>query len=332
MSPRRFAEETEHAAVSARSVVAHLPNAPGVYRFRDASERVLYIGRAINLRRRVGSYWTQPDGRLAEMVRRIGRIEAVICQSEHEAAWLERNLLEQSLPPWNKTAGGQEVPVFLRLDWQSGSPGVTVVHSIEPSTCVRHFGPYLGGGKVRLAAAALHRVMPLAYTGELLHQSEQDMARVRGIDPNARLALVEAIMSVLDRTPAAVTAIRAELISRRDAAAQNLDFERASRVQAEIHGFEWVVSEQNVTLSDPLDFEVCGWSHGILVHFGYRAGRLRSWTQRPCAQPDAQPYLAATPRQWLQFAERNALLAAQSTRSAIASEVAELAPAAGHGH
>jgi len=327
MSPRRFAEETEHAAVSARSVVAHLPNTPGVYRFRDASERVLYIGRAINLRRRVGSYWTHPAGRLAEMVRRIARIEVVICQSEHEAAWLERNLLEQALPSWNKTAGGQEVPVFLRVDWQSGSPGVTVVHSIEPSTCMRHFGPYLGGGKVRLAASALHRVMPLAYTGQLLHQSEQDMARVRGIDPNARLALVEAITSVLDRTPAAVTAIRAELISRRDAAAQNLDFERASRVQAEIQGFEWVVSEQNVTLSEPQDFDVCGWSHGILVQFGYRAGRLRSWTQRPCTQPDAQPYLAGTPRQWLQFAERNALFAAQATRSSVASEVGDLAPA-----
>src|SRR3982074_606745 len=154
MSPRRFAEEIEHAAGSARSVVAHLPNTPGVYRFRDASEHVLYIGRATNLRRRVGSYWTGPEGRLAEMVRRIGRIEAVICQSEHEAAWLERNLLEQALPPGDKAAGGQEVPVFLRLDWQSGSPGVAVVHSIEPSTCGRHFGPYLGGGKGRLAGSA----------------------------------------------------------------------------------------------------------------------------------------------------------------------------------
>ena len=125
--------------------------------------------------------------------------------------------------------------------------------------------------------------------------------------------------------------MRAELISRRDAAAQNLDFERASRVQAEIHGFEWVVSEQNVTLSEPQEFEVCGWSHGILVDFGYRAGRLCTWTQRPCAQADAQPYLAATPRQWLQFAERNALLAARSTYSATASEVAELAAPAGHG-
>ena len=328
MSPAGMADETAHAVVSARSVVAELPHTPGVYRFRDASERVLYIGRAINLRRRVGSYWTQPDGRLAKMVRRIARIEAVICQSEHEAAWLERNLLEQALAPWNKTAGGQEVPVFLRLDWRSASPGVTVVHSIEPSTCLRHFGPYLGGGKVRLAASALHRVMPLAYTGGLLRQSEQDMARIRGIDPTARLATIEQITAVLERTPGAATAVRAQLVSRRDAAAHNLDFERASRVQAEIQGFEWVVSEQNVTLSEPQDFDVYGWSHGILLHFGYRAGRLRRWTQRPCIQAEAQPYLAATPGQWLQFAERNAMLAAQLTRSATTSEVAELAPPA----
>jgi excinuclease ABC subunit C len=310
MSPRRIGEETAHAPASARSVVAQLPNTPGVYRFRDASERVLYIGRATNLRRRVGSYWTHPAGQLADMARRIARIEAVSCQSEHEAAWLERNLLEQALPHWNKTAGGQEVPVFLRLDWHSGSPGVSVVHSVEPSSCSLHFGPYLGGGKVRLAASALHRVMPLAYTGELLYQSEHDMARVRDIVPSARLALVEAIASVLERRPAAVTSVRAELISRRDAAAQNLDFERASRVQAEIQGFEWVVSEQNVTLSEPKDFDVCGWSHGILVHFGFRAGRLCTWTQHACTQPDAQPYLATTPRAWFQFAEHNAVLAA----------------------
>ena len=74
MSPRRF-EKTESAAASARCVAAELPNTPGVYRFRDASKRVVYIGRASNLRRRVGSYWTQPDGRLAEMVRRIVSIE-----------------------------------------------------------------------------------------------------------------------------------------------------------------------------------------------------------------------------------------------------------------
>jgi len=270
--------------VSARSVVAELPNAPGVCRFRDARELVLCIGRAINLRCRVGSYWTQPAGRLAEMVTRIARIEAVICQSEHEAAWLERNLLEQARPPWNKPARDQEVPVFLRLDWRTRSPGISVVHSVKPSTRVRHFGPYLGGSKVRLAASALHRVMPVAYTGELRHQSDHDMARIRGIDPTARLDLFEQITSVLERTPGAVTALRAQLVSRRDAAAQNLDFERASRV-----------SEQK-----RYAFRVTG-LRGVRLVTRY-PGALRlsrrpppSWTQRPCTQPDAQPYLAATP-------------------------------------
>ena len=90
--------------------VARLPRSPGVYRFRDARGRVLYVGRASVLRSRVSSYW--PDLRdrehLAAMVARVARVEAVTCDSVHEAAWLERNLLEASLPPWNRTPGGQE--------------------------------------------------------------------------------------------------------------------------------------------------------------------------------------------------------------------------------
>ena len=76
------------------SAAASLPLAPGVYRFRDQAGRVLYIGRAVSLRRRVLSYWGDlgDRGHLAPMVARIARVEAVICDSAHEAAWLERNL------------------------------------------------------------------------------------------------------------------------------------------------------------------------------------------------------------------------------------------------
>lgn len=99
------------------AAIAKLPLTPGVYRFRDAGGRVLYIGRATALRRRVASYWGDlgDRGHLAPMVARIARVEAVACDSAHEAAWLERNLLETSLPPWNKGAGGQEAPVYIRL-------------------------------------------------------------------------------------------------------------------------------------------------------------------------------------------------------------------------
>jgi excinuclease ABC subunit C len=103
------------------AVIARLPLTPGVYRFRDAAGQVLYLGRATVLRRRVASYWSdlRDRGHLAPMVARVRRIEAASCDSAHEAAWLERNLLTSSLPPWHRTMGGQERPVYIRLDPRS---------------------------------------------------------------------------------------------------------------------------------------------------------------------------------------------------------------------
>ena len=75
------------------ALAARLPHAAGVYRFRDAAGKVLYLGRAVSLRRRVVSYWGDLGDRahLAVMVGRIARVEAVVCDSAHEAAWLERD-------------------------------------------------------------------------------------------------------------------------------------------------------------------------------------------------------------------------------------------------
>ena len=140
-----------------------LPSGPGVYRFRDESGRALYIGRATDLRRRVASYWggLRDRPRLRRMVTRIDRVEAVACDSEHEAAWLERNLLEQSKPRWNRAIGGLEVEVYIGL-------GQRFELRHEPVGPGLLFGPYLGGEKVRLAISGLHRIIPLAYAGERL--------------------------------------------------------------------------------------------------------------------------------------------------------------------
>jgi excinuclease ABC subunit C len=156
--------------------VASLPTSPGVYRFRDAGDRVLYVGRASALRSRVASYWSDLRDRdhLAPMVARIARIEAVSCDSAHEAAWLERNLLEASLPPWNRTPGGQETAVYIRLDAGPVTPGLSVAYQAEPAGQVRYFGPYLGGLRVRRAVAALHRIRPLSYSGARLDGAERD--------------------------------------------------------------------------------------------------------------------------------------------------------------
>lgn len=104
--------------MAAPVAIARLPAEPGVYRFRDDRRRVLYVGRATSLRARVRSYWGDlgDRGHLAPMVRAVARVEVLSCDSVHEATWLERNLLEHSLPPWNRTPGGAEVPVYVRVD------------------------------------------------------------------------------------------------------------------------------------------------------------------------------------------------------------------------
>jgi excinuclease ABC subunit C len=285
-----------------------LPCAPGVYRFRDERGTVLYIGRAVDLRRRVSSYWGELRDRrhLAPMVRRIARVEAVVCDSAHEAAWLERNLLEHRMPRWNRTAGGQEVPTYIRLDTRPAAPGLTVEHA--PSGPLV-FGPYLGGDKVRLAVAGLLRRYPLNYTGTRMSGSERAMAATLGVEPGDRERLVEELAAVLRRE----TNIHHELVQRRDRAAAQLAFELAGKLQAELEAVEWITAPQRVTGDPAGDLDVYGWADGILVEFQIRAGRLCGWTQRTCSEATARRRVAGTPAQWRAFTDRAARLAAELT-------------------
>jgi excinuclease ABC subunit C len=242
------------------------------------------------------------------MVPRIARVEAVVCDSGHEAAWLERNLLEHRKPYWNRTRGGQEVPVYLRLDARA----LTIVHEHQAAEGHgRLFGPYLGGAKVRLASSALDRALPLAYADPGRSGFSRDMARVLGIAPTDRGALVEAVTATLRRDQSTLDAVRAELTRRRDAAAAALAFELAARVQLELEALEWITAEQKVTTSTLDDADVAGWAGGVLVRLEIRAGRMRAWNQTACAEPAAAGPLAATPPTWRPFAQRAADLAAR---------------------
>ena len=310
--------------------MTRLPLGPGVYRFRDATGRVLYLGRATSLRRRVASYWGDlgDRGHLAAMVARIARVEAVPCASAHEAAWLERNLLERSKPLWNRSAsGGQEAEVWIRLSASADAPGVRVTRrpwldEEAPGVRVtrrpwldeeaRYFGPYLGGQKARHAVSGLARVLPLGPATHKPTGTARELARVRGAWQPVRADPVLTVAAALDRDPAAVAELRAELIRRRDAAAARLAYEFAGQVQAELDALDWITAEQKVTSAQPRDFNVHGWARGMLVRFEVRGGRLSGWSQRGCGAEVGRRRLAATScgLEWADFARRAAELAA----------------------
>jgi excinuclease ABC subunit C len=298
--------------------LTRLPRSPGVYRFADCRGQVLYIGRAGCLRDRVRSYWSGLGDRahLRPMMRQVASVQAASCDSEHEAAWLERSLLERQLPRWNRTAGGQEVAVWIALS-TGRSPGLRVVHAPDQKLSgTRFFGPYLGGVRVRQAVCGLQRALPLQLTGGQLTGSQRDLARVLGVGPADSARLAARAAAVLDRDRAAVNRLRGELMARREQASARLAFELAAQVQQEIRAVEWVTCEQKAALATPADFDVTGWSDGVLVSFGMRAGRLCTWRQRRCAEAAAVRAVAATERAWRDFAGRNAALAATLLRSA----------------
>ena len=304
---------TSSPVAAARRSAQLLPAAPGVYRFTDAGGRVLYLGRATSLRQRVSSYWGDLAGRehLAAMVRSVATVQAVPCASVHEAALLERSLLEDQLPPWNLTAGGQESELYIRLDRSARSAGLAAVYQPRPGRDLRYFGPYLGGRSVRLAVAALGRVFGLHATATGLHPAARELAASRGLSPADRAACVAAVTAVLEREPAAVAALAGQLAARRDAAAASESYELAGRIQNELAACTWITSPQQVAVLTTGDADACGWSGGILTRFQIRSGRIRGWQQLSQAHEEAAPALDATPAQWREFAQRAAVLAAR---------------------
>jgi excinuclease ABC subunit C len=139
------------------------------------------------------------------------------------------------------------------------------------------------------------------------------MARARGYLRADREGVIEAIEAILRRDPVAVTWARAELEELRGRAAQAMAFELAGRINDEIAALAWVTSPQKVTTTDGGDFEVFGWSADVLIGLAVRDGQLKDWSRTQCSRPDATTRLAATPPDWVQFAQRNADLAAALT-------------------
>ena len=226
--------------------LAKLPSTPGVYLFIDARGHLLYVGRASNLRSRVRSYWNTGLDRpgLRGMVRRIRRVLAGPCISEHEAALLERTLLERLDPPFNRTTGFETV-VGVRLS--STPPGIAAVVELAPRID-RVFGPYLGWAPTYAAASALMRLFPVHFCrppGEL-DSIERDLARIRGVGEHDLDDLSQRAANVLDRDRSAVIDAVDRVRREREHASEMCLYERASELQRQIDGILWITQRQDV--------------------------------------------------------------------------------------
>src|SRR5256885_15219191 len=130
-----------------KQALALPPHQPGVYILRDERGRVIYVGRSRDLATRTRSYWTDLRDRphLKRMLPRVEWLEPVLCASEHEAAFLESDLLLRHRTWYNRTLG-MEGRAWLRLATQLHAPGLSVMHAAHPRDGGTLVGAHLRSG------------------------------------------------------------------------------------------------------------------------------------------------------------------------------------------
>jgi DNA polymerase III epsilon subunit family exonuclease len=150
-------------AVVDRSLLDGIPHEPGVYIMLDGEERVIYVGKAKDLRKRVSSYYSQPLGYTRKMdglLESISAIETVVVGSELEALLLESQLIRRYRPRFNTVQRNVEQYVFVKVDTANQWPTVTLARD-RAEDGARYFGPFRSSRQARDAVALINDILPL---------------------------------------------------------------------------------------------------------------------------------------------------------------------------
>jgi excinuclease ABC subunit C len=139
-----------------------LPTQPGVYLFKGDKDRVLYVGKAQNLRARVRTYLSGGDGRyqIPQLVERIRDIDVVVTPSVKDALLLENELIKRHKPPFNVRLRDDKQYLALRMDLTERWPRVTQVRRFRHDGA-QYFGPFTSSLAVKSAVSTLRRIFPL---------------------------------------------------------------------------------------------------------------------------------------------------------------------------
>jgi excinuclease ABC subunit C len=243
-----------------------LPAKPGCYLYRNEKGEVLYVGKAINLRNRVRSYFqdsTRHGLRIARLVSKVRDIEWIVVDSEVEALVLECNLIKEHRPPFN-----------VRLRDDKSYPYITITKETFPRVMftrrprkdgAKYYGPYTSAFSVRDTLQLLHKIFPLIPCGKSWSgKAEQKPCLYyhlgRCLGPCAGLAdpiEYRDVISKVDRfLQGKEESIVADLKREMVAASEELDFEKAARIRDQIAAIETLQQRQKVLTTDKVDQDV----------------------------------------------------------------------------
>ncbi len=256
MSSQRF---------DAREFVKSLPRRPGVYRMYNAEHEVLYIGKARNLRDRVGTYFaaSNVNPKVQALVAQIAAIEVTVANSETEALLLEYNLIKAHKPRFNVVLRDDKSFPYIQVQDTHDFPRLAFYRGSR-SAPGRYFGPFPSAGAVKDTLRQLQKLFRIRNCRDsffanrsrpcLQHQIGRCSAPCVGLISKESYAQdIDAAVKVLEGRDEEVTA---QLEARMEQAAAQLQFERAAVTRDQLAAMKRVLAQQIVTAEGERDVDV----------------------------------------------------------------------------
>ena len=244
------------------------PEGPGVYLFKDAKGRILYVGKAKNLRRRLASYFRPPVQlplKTRAMVAKSAAVDTLCTTTEKEALLLESSLIKKHRPRYNICLRDDKQYVLFKLDAQTAYPRLTLTRRVLKDGAL-YYGPFISSQAARQTLKAVHRLFKLRrckdtmfrnrvrpclyhHMGQCLGPCVLDVSREDYADMVRRVRM---FLGGRSRELATVLSQGMQDHSER------LEYEKAAEIRDLLKGVQQTLERQAVVLSDELDRDVIG--------------------------------------------------------------------------
>lgn len=236
---------------------------PGCYLMKDAKGQVIYVGKAKRLKNRVKSYFTgSHNGKTARLVREIVDFETIITSSELEALVLEINLIKKYDPKYNIMLTDDKYYPYIKITNET-HPRLVTTRKIKKDGG-KYFGPYPNSKAANETIRLLNKLYPLRKCHVippkvcLYYHIHQCLGPCEfNINTNEYKPFIDQITRFLKGD---YSDVKKDLVKRMEAAAENLEFERAKEYRDLIANIEATVEKQKMALNDFIDRDVFGYS------------------------------------------------------------------------